>query len=619
MNKFILYILTIPKLGIANVLYIAWYRISMKCGIRKLFFPQRELPHADDFFKSGTIRPDFPENWKQKLLADADKIVSGSVRYYARHWMNIGNPPDWFLNPFTGTHYPDSQRHWTQISEFNAEAGDIKNIWEASRFEWVVTLARAYSVTGESKYIDTLNNWLKDWALNNPLNTGPDWRCGQEASIRVLNLVLASLILKPSESLNDLLYAHLERISGNIRYAIAQDNNHGTTEAAGLFIGGSWLVSVDGGRYGRAAAFAAKGRKWIENRVKKLVATDGSFSQHSVNYHRVLIDTLTFAEYFRKKYAQEPFSALFYVRAKAAINWLYQMTDELSGGAPNLGANDGSLLNHLHQASYRDFRASLQLASSVFLNGKLYDQGAWDEPLWWLGENGNGTIVNKPVRKSIVFKSGYVILRSDVSWGMLRFPYFKFRPAHNDVFHFDLWYKGINVLCDAGSFSYNPPKEYAELNLQSVRCHNTVSFNGREQMPQLGRFLMGGWLKPDETGEIKTDANGGESWEGSYTDSYSDKHLRKISVIKNSWFVEDTLSGKFEKADIGFNINAADCYINGRELTAPFGIIITPEDATISLRETFISEYYNEKRPVQRLNIEVNKPGVYTTVIQLSQ
>ncbi len=42
----------------------------------------------------------------------------------------------------------------------------------------------------------------------------------------------------PSPGLKDFIYQHLERISANICYAIAQDNNHGTSEAAALFIGG---------------------------------------------------------------------------------------------------------------------------------------------------------------------------------------------------------------------------------------------------------------------------------------------------------------------------------------------------------------------------------------------
>ncbi len=618
MNKFLLYINLISKLGFSNVLYVCWYRISIKSGIRRLFFPQKDLSFASDFYRPGEIRTDCPLSWKDQLITDADKITSGHLKYYSRHWIKAGNPPDWFLNPFNGIHNPDSKKHWTKVSEFGTKAGDIKNIWEASRFEWLVTLARAFSVTGESRYLETVNAWLKDWALKNPLNTGPNWRCGQEASVRVFNLIFAADILEPSESLRDLVYAHLERVSGNICYAVSQDNNHGTSEAAGLFIGGSWLASVDGGRYSRASDFAAKGRKLLENRVEKLVAADGGFSQYSVNYHRLLVDTLTFTEYFRKKYAQEPFSPLFHERAKAAVNWLYQLTDEVSGGAPDLGANDGSLLNHLHHSSYKDFRPSLQLAAAIFSGSRFFPPGDADEPLYWLNNAGDDLKIAGPPEESLVYNSGYVVLRGNSSWCLLRFPRFRFRPSHNDVFHFDLWYKGVNVLCDAGSYSYNPSGEFAGLNLKSVRFHNTVSFDDGEPMPELTRFLMGNWLKPDEVGELKAEAADSVSWEGSYTDSHSNKHIRKISVHDHIWSVEDTLSGDFRKAEIGFNINDQICSLNGNVLNTSFGRITISEDGESYLEETYISEYYNEVRPVQRLKIIVSKPGVYITIIKLN-
>ena len=617
LNTFFLYIKTIPGLGFRNVLYVIWYRVTLKTGIRSLFFPRRDLPGSSAFFETGSIRPGYPDEWMKQLITDADRIISGQLRYYSYHWKKTGNPPDWFLNPFSGRNYPGSKSHWTKLPDFNAQTGDIKKIWEASRFEWAVTLARAYSVSGEIKYIETLNSWLKNWSLNNPLNTGPNWKCGQEASIRVINLVIASAIIKPTESLADLVYAHLGRINGNILYAISQDNNHGTSEAAGLFIGGRFLELIDSKKYQNSNRYSTTGRKWLENRIKKLISADGSFSQHSVNYHRVLVDTITFAEYFRKKNGSEPFSFLYYERSRSALNWLFQLTDEISGHAPNLGANDGSLLNHLHQTSYSDYRSSLQLASTVFRKKMFFDSGPWDESLWWLEEMDKSNEISLPLKKSSVLKSGYVVLRNNGSWALLRFPHFRFRPSHNDVFHFDLWSRGRNVLCDAGSFSYNPDGNSTAVNFKSVGMHNTVSFDGHEQMPSLSRFLMGNWIKPDEKGKIETDTCGCISWKGSYIDSFGNKHSRKISVSDNTWTVEDTLSGKFITAEIGFNINTLECTLNKTKLTTPFGIIDCPEKSDPILKETLISEYYNEIRPVQRLIFRVNKPGVYTTVIQL--
>ena len=48
------------------------------------------------------------------------------------------------------------------------------------------------------------------------------------------------------ELLVQIVRQHLARINANIRYAIAQRNNHATSEAAALFIGGNWLLKVTG-------------------------------------------------------------------------------------------------------------------------------------------------------------------------------------------------------------------------------------------------------------------------------------------------------------------------------------------------------------------------------------
>ena len=50
-------------------------------------------------------------------------------------------------------------------------------------------------------------------------------------------------------------------------YAIGQRNNHGTSEAAALFLGGS-LLAKSGNL--NATRWEIEGRKWIERLVKSL-------------------------------------------------------------------------------------------------------------------------------------------------------------------------------------------------------------------------------------------------------------------------------------------------------------------------------------------------------------
>lgn len=550
------------------------------------------------------------------MLTEADRIVGGQIRYYGYHWKLAGTPPDWFRNPFNGSRYPDTDQHWTRLPDFHPSAGDIKNIWETSRFDWVVTLARAYAASGTEKYLVTLNEWLRDWADRNPLNTGPNWKCGQEASVRIFNLLNAAFILNqhgnPCDSLARLVYLSMERISRNIRYAVSQDNNHGTSEAAGLFIGGAWLMSLKSGKYPKAERYSRKGRFWLEDRVRKLIGEDGSFSQHSVTYHRVLTDTLCYVEFWRDQLSLKPFSQTFYEKARTAANWLSRFTDELSGNAPNLGANDGAFLLNMHSCSYRDFRSTVLLASVLFNQSVPFQDGDYDEALYWLGiDKGKFSQAALP-SKNIVLKEGYTLLQNNGSWALIRWPFFRFRPSHNDALHFDLWHKGVNIICDSGTYSYNPDPAEAIPDLSSVKFHNTVCFDGRDQMVRLGRFLLGGWLKP-ETVSVLEELKEEVSWSGSYVDNYGNRHQRDVMALSDRWIVTDVLSGEFRTAVIGFNVKDSDCQLEGSRLNTCFGHILLPADAKATLKQICVSEHYMELSRISRMEIEVTGPGTYST------
>jgi hypothetical protein len=353
--------------------------------------------------------------------------------------------------------------------------------------------------------------------------------------------------------------------------------------------------------------------------VRKLIGEDGSFSQHSVTYHRMMLDTIAYCEFWRRNTKADFFSRTFYSRAKAATNWLWQFTDTNSGNSPNLGANDGSMLNHLHHSTFRDFRPSLNLAGALFLNTLCTPVQNGSETLWWFNLKPEMPVNAFPERDSMVFSGGYVKLKSDGLWALVRFPYFRFRPSHNDVLHVDLWYQGRNLLCDAGTYSYNPPEELKNLDLSSVHHHNTVSFDGREQMPRLSRFLLANWLKYHEISDIKKLDTGETEWTGAYFDHYKNRHERTVKLSKNSCVITDTLSGNFKKATIGFNIDDLNCRFTENRLHTTFGFITIPGDSHPHIEESHASDHYFEIHAVTRLIIEVDRPGTYVTEVFIDQ
>ena len=150
------------------------------------------------------------------------------------------------------------------------------------------------------KKLEKMNAWVADWSMHNPPFLGPNWKCGQEASIRVLHCAVGLIVLgqdaRPEQGMIDLVVSHLRRIEATLSYALAQQNNHGTSEAAALFIGGSLLESYNE----NGSRWMALGRQVLEERAGYLFEEDGSFSQYSVNYHRLALDTYSLVEAWRR-------------------------------------------------------------------------------------------------------------------------------------------------------------------------------------------------------------------------------------------------------------------------------------------------------------------------------
>ena len=113
-------------------------------------------------------------------VATAGDVAAGRLRYFEHTVASTGFPPNWHANPFTGQAAP-SDRHWSEISDF--DAGDIKVIWEPSRFGFAYALVRAYWRSGDEQYAEVFWRLVEDWREHNPPNRGPNWKCGQEISL----------------------------------------------------------------------------------------------------------------------------------------------------------------------------------------------------------------------------------------------------------------------------------------------------------------------------------------------------------------------------------------------------------------------------------------------------
>ncbi len=594
---------TLMALGPSNLARVGLYRIGLRSGLHPVQRISGSLP-TGPFFSKPLARSNLPE---------PNRSWEGRLNWY--DWKEVrhdGAPPDWFAHPFGSEPHQDASQPWWQIPDFGT--GDIKNIWELSRMGWAVAMA-TQAAAGDAASLDRLNTWLGSWTEANPAYCGPNWKCGQEASVRVMHVLLATLVLgQDKEPLPDLvafIETHLQRIAPTLSYAIGQQNNHGTSEAAAMFIGGEFLAQ-NGSDRGRK--WADRGRRLLENRATTLIEPDGSFSQYSVNYHRLMLDGYCLAEAWRRRHGLPAFSHTCLRRLRAATDWLDAMIERSSGDAPNIGANDGARIIPLTDTGYRDFRPTLQLASALFREDRALEQeGRWDDPLRWLDIALPTTLA--PSRKSLSFDDGgYHVLRTGNAFAVLRYPRFRFRPSQADALHFDLWARGRNLLRDGGTYSYNDPQGVG-LFLAGTAAHNTATFDARDQMPRLGRFLFGEWLRTSATDPVRN-VDGGMEAKADYRDGWGAQHRRRVRLTEKGFTCIDQIGGRFAKAVLRWRLLPGAYELQGNLLVGEhFNLIVTVEGSahTLILDRIEESRHYQQLAETPCLEVSLEGPGRIVT------
>lgn len=590
---------TYLALGPSNLFRVAAHRMRLRLRIHPVLRVRSEAP-AGPFFAPGqavAVHLVPRQTWRDDML------------YFGYHRFPSTGAPDWHANPFRPGARAEKRAHWSHIPDFDAAVGDIKAVWEASRFDWLIAMAQRAAL-GEEAELVRLNAWLEDWVEANPPYRGVNWKCGQETSIRVMHFATAALILgqtkTPLPALRVLLAAHLARIAPTISYAIGQANNHGTSEAAALFIGGSWL----GGREGKR--WAAIGRRWLEDRAYQLIVSDGTFSQYSIVYHRVMLDTYALAEVWRRALNLPAFSPTLHERLRVATLWLRDMTITENGDGPNVGANDGAKLLSLTDTDYRDFRPSLQLAAALFADARAIEaSGIWDQSLAWLGVPRPDNVLSSP-RSVTLDEGGFHVLRVGAGMAMLRYPRFRFRPGQADALHLDLWLGGRNLLRDAGSFSY---AEEDGVWFAGTSAHNSVEFDGRDQMPRLGRFLFGAWLKADGVEAVSECGANAASAAAGYRDALGARHHRQVVLRSDGLDCIDRLGGNAHKAVLRWRLAPGNWRLFGKALTdGKVGLSLSADmPFTLRLTRAPESRYYLQLENIPVLEVEIALPATITT------
>ncbi|MDD2922973.1 MAG: heparinase II/III family protein [Anaerolineales bacterium] len=602
----------IAQLGLRQLSLYALYKLGLKTGHYKRTKAPADLrlPPFDALFdlpSRESLLQTLGEDGKEKLIQEAEEIVAGKFRMFGGELAEIKLTGDWL------------PAHWTDFETGKIKLdGDIKLIWEPARFGWAFVLGRAYHIAQDHKYAETFWKYFEIFSASNPADVGAHWMNGQEVALRLIAFVWALRVFPSAKEqktrLVESIAHHASRVALTLAYARSQNNNHLVTESAALYTAGLLLKN---------RTWRALGWRRLNDALQSQISGYGEYIQHSVNYHRVMLQTALWINFIKR----DVFPANTIQALSRSSHWLFSMLDTATGHTPNFGSNDGALILPLSVSDFRDYRPTVQAAARAFLKTNL-PAGAWDEMSLWL---------NLPANERVINSEDYLIdnIHGKNSWAHLRASAFKSRLAHADQLHLDLWRRGLNIAQDAGTYMYNaePPWDNP---LTATRVHNTVTIDGQDQTTRAGKFMALDWVNAYSKNIIATDENILSCARAHYR-LRSVKHERTVAAYRDErWVIRDEMTvyknqkrvfrlhwllpdyeWKIENREFGFEIRLKSpqgwitLVVNSAPKTeaASFSLVRAGEliygQRDVKPYEGWVSQTYGQKSPALSLAVEV--------------
>ena len=526
---------TLKYLGVRPLANLGLYRLGLISGhYRRVTSRLAALPDISQVEPTWLLIPpdrkklsNIIGDQKKAVLDHADKILQGIYPLFGG--------PEKIINLSPTPPLPD----WTEYETGKAgrEIEDIKFIWEGARFCWAVNLAQAYQLTEDDRYSEKFWQLFDTFLENNSPYNGPNWVSAQESAIRIITVCFAMSVFSSAPGFSEtrkkrvleFLIQNANRIPLTLPYSKAQNNNHLLLEGAGLYTAGMILKG-----YPNSHRWKIQGWHIFQTAVQDQITPVGEYCQHSMNYHRLMLQASLWVWAIAKK-SGEFFPEKSLSRLASAACWFAEMIDPISGNAPNLGSNDGAWLFPLGSRNFSDQQPTAQAASRAFTGHPILTQGNYDELGTWFGISGNGFLAEKP---DSGVQGGNIRVGDSTSWASLRAVRYTNRPFQSDQLHLDLWFRGLNILLDAGTFSYNAPPPW-DNSLAGTVVHNTILVDGLDQMTYGGRFL---WLDWAQAHILDKDQNHCIAVHDGYKriGVIHQREVRRISQLE--WLVKDSLT-----------------------------------------------------------------------------
>jgi hypothetical protein len=450
-------------------------------------------------------------------LTAAARLMAGRFDVFALENVDLGSPPRWNRDPKTGIESGINEPlAFGKLIDYRdpQQVGDIKYLWEPNRHMHLVTLAQAYAISGEEKYVDTLRQHLDDWFIRCPYGLGPNWASALEAGIRLINWSLAWQLLGGAQAAVfegvegvafrqrwlDSVYQHAQFIHGFFSLH-SSANNHLIGEASGLFI-----AALTWPHWPLAERWRSDAQAILEREALLQNAPDGVNREQSTSYQQYEIDLLLLPLLVANANGVK-FTEGYVSNIERMLEYLASIMD-VGGHVPMFGdADDGMIVKLSQGLDDCRYRSSLATGAILFHRGDFLKKAGDldDKTRWLLGVQADYPVPSQsslrplPVRQAFV-EGGYYILGCDferkteirlvADAGALGYQRIA-AHGHSDALSFTLSVGGEEFLVDPGTYAYHTQGAWRAY-FRGTSSHNTLRVDGVDQSQAGGNFM---WLK----------------------------------------------------------------------------------------------------------------------------
>ena len=468
-------------------------------------------------------------------------------------------------------HWIVTEHRWPLLGfgelEFGSEIdwlrdrGDIRVLWELNRMGHLITLGRAYVLSGEEELAEEFFKQVESWNTQNRFGVGPNWSCAMEVALRAMNLLAVFHLFRRARGLTPerlgfmlrLFEQHGEYIRRHLEFSYIATSNHYLTNVVGLLWLGVSLPELQ-----VADEWRSFGLRETLREMDKQVLGDGSHYEASTGYHRFVLELFLLSFILCQANSIE-IPQRYWRRLRFMLEYTraYLRPD---GYAPLVGDTDSGQLLPVVRRSANEHAYLLSIGAVLF-NEPRFKVHVKSPPelFWFLGQDSLkafGALDSAGIHSvpsSAFSETGVFLMRQDDLYLLFNVSGVGLNGrgshAHNDALSIEVSACGTNFIGDPGTFVYTG--DYAQRQLfRSTGYHSTVEIDRQEQntIEEAKPFRIADEARPQvlswETGE-RRDYVEAEHYGYLKLADGAITHRRAVTFDKRDryWLIEDTLHG----------------------------------------------------------------------------